>query len=410
MKRNILTIKDKTDLSTDDYFLYKPYKNLVKNLYELAIDKNANQFDIVYREFNGINNTDDNAKYYYEALLGVTSYFQASKGGRGKYLEKKLASISETCCIDNKISDLPKLLLYTPIVRKHKLLGQETLSKGEKEKLRLCEWSFIGNDVTTDLCSLSNGMISFLELKNRIDSGGTAARREIFDSKFKKLIDHLAKEEAIFRLQNEKYTLLDFLQYFNINKIRLALGILFSTTGEYATQESDKKLGFYSSSKEVFKSFKRFLEERNNISIEKIDEENLSFVLKIKNKFSIELNNIYGKEITQYLFQSELELNHLIRNKYDDIWLFQLLTIDERSNLLKYNENITLKLKEAIKSNYTFREKINTFIFEQQRNLKEMEEILMSLKINKKLIPSDKEIKQYLTDVLYFILSNEDDI
>lgn len=100
MTRNLLTIKHKEDLSCDDKLLYEPYKNIVNNFYKLATDKDATNFDIISKEFNGINNADESIKFYYESLLGVTSYFQSSKGGRGKYIEKKLTSESKTCCLE----------------------------------------------------------------------------------------------------------------------------------------------------------------------------------------------------------------------------------------------------------------------------------------------------------------------
>ena len=102
MTRQFLTLHDPDTLSNSDYLLYKPYKNLVSNFYQLATQKDANQFDFISRQFNGIENADKDIKHYYESLLGVTSYFQAAKGGRGKYIEKKIASSLETCCLDIK--------------------------------------------------------------------------------------------------------------------------------------------------------------------------------------------------------------------------------------------------------------------------------------------------------------------
>ena len=216
-ERSVLTLKDENDLSYEDLLLYHPYKNIVQNLYRLSTDKKANLFDPISREFNGIDNADEYIKYYYEALLGVTSYFQASKGGRGKYIEKKLASVSESCCLNSKLSELHHLLNYIEIIRKKKLSGKSSLSEEETKKILLSKWNFIAEeDETTDLCSLfiCDGSISFLELKNRIDSGGTAARREIYDTKFRKILEYFINSKPIFRLEKKTYSLLEFIHLF----------------------------------------------------------------------------------------------------------------------------------------------------------------------------------------------------
>ncbi len=409
MKRNILTLRDKSYLCNSDKLLYDPYKNIVTEFYKLATDKGANAFDVVAREFNGINRAEINIRHYYEALLGVTSYFQASKGGRGKYIEKKLASVSDTCSLDNKISELPKLILHTNLVRKHKLFGQKRLSNEEKESLRLCEWDFIGNsrnkDQTTDLCNLfiDEHLISYLELKNRVDSGGTSARREIFDNKFRGILEHFINPNPIFKLRNKEYTLPDFYQHFGLKKIKIALGILFDTEGNIATKESDQRFGFYSSSKEGFANLLVFL-RKNNLDTIYTEE---SLFIRLKSDFSIEIKNLYGNQISEHLFHKKIDLNSLIKNKYDDIWLFQLLTIDERHHLLKYNKNVTLELTRQIEADFNFRKVLNDFINQNGKDIKILEFFINKLQVDKKLIPTGRNIKEYLTDVLYFISAND---
>ncbi len=409
MTRNILTLLNPDTLSNSDVLLYHPYKNLVSNFYQLATQKDANQFDFITREFNGIDNADEEIKAYYESLLGVTSYFQASKGGRGKYIEKKLASSLETCCLDIKISDLPKFLLHRDLIRKHKLFGKEKLTSKEKEHLRLCQWDFIGSDdETTDLVNVfvDEGTISFLELKNRVDSGGTAARREIYDNKFKRILTYFIDDEAIFKCRENEYTLSQFYNHFKIKKIKLALGILFSSTGELADKESDKKLGFYSSSKDGFKTLNEFI-EKNNFKIKNIDD--LSITLETTSGFSIEIKNVYGEGISDFLFHKKINLPDLIKNKYHDIWLFQLLAIDERHHLLKYGENITLNLVKKIKASSELRKQLNDFISSGDLEIKNITS-LVDLSSYKKLIPNNRDLENYVCDVLYFILANDDEI
>ena len=410
MKRSILTLRDSTPLSNSDKLLYEPYKNIVNSFYALATDKQASSFDIVTREFNGINNANESIRHYYEALLGVTSYFQASKGGRGKYIEKKLASISPTCSLDVQISELPKLILHTTLIRKHKLFKKESLTKEDQEKLRLCKWDFIAdsnNDQTTDLCNIfrDEKSISFLELKNRVDSGGTSARRDIFDNKFRGILKHFINNEPIFKLENKTYSLLDFYQYFGFKKIKLALGILFDKQGKSATKESDKQCGFYSSSKEGFQNLFASLKNKN-LEIE-FNKEPLFLSLKTKSGFVIEIKNLYGNQIAEHLFKQTIDLDSLIKNKYDDIWLFQLLAIDERHHLLKHDTNIILELTRHLKAEINFRRALNDFIKQNGENVKIIKPFIKNLKIDKKLIPMGRNMEEYLIDVLYLIGAND---
>ena len=106
-KRNLLCIKSLKNIDLAEKLLYKPYKNILKNFRDLAINPLATDFDPINRIYSGLESVGDDLKFYYESLLGVTSYFQSSKGGRGKYIEKKLSSMYKTCAINIKLSELP---------------------------------------------------------------------------------------------------------------------------------------------------------------------------------------------------------------------------------------------------------------------------------------------------------------
>jgi len=243
MIRNFLCIKDKSRLPNEDKLLYQPYKNIIVNFFDLATNKLAIEFDPISRAFSGIDNADKDIKNYYEAMLGITSYYQASKGGRGKYVEKRFASVADFCNLGIQIKKIPLWLEQPTLVRK-KSLSIDELSREENSKLRLSSWDWIGNDkednITTDLGSIFRNSISYLELKNRIDSGGTSARREVWDTKFKKIINLISNNKKIFKNNEKKYSLLDIYYYFKINTIGLNLGILFNIDGSPATKEMDK--------------------------------------------------------------------------------------------------------------------------------------------------------------------------
>jgi len=416
MKRNFLCIKNSSTLDNSDLLLYKPYKNIIKKFFNLAINKDAITFDPVSRAFSGIDSVDKNIKEYYEALLGVTSYYQASKGGRGKYIEKRFASISEFCTLNIQIKYLPLWLKYPTIVRKKSIFDDSFLTQIEKQKLRLFDWDWIGTlNETTDLGNFlqKEKKIVFMELKNRVDSGGTAARREIWDTKFKNILSYFIENKYLFSdSKNKKYTLLDIYNNFNINKICLFLGILFGVDGKPATIESDRTQGFSSTNKEGLKFLNDYAEKSTKFKILDFDIDRFMLELQLKNSnFRIVIGAIYGNDIPIFLLNKNINIENLLYVQFDDNWLTQLLAIEERKNLLKYNSNLLSIIKNTIESNYNIRVEFDRFISEEG-NEKPLMELLKKLLIklrnlNNDLIPNDRVKEEYISDLLYFYGSIE---
>ncbi|RLF97376.1 hypothetical protein DRN58_08895, partial [Thermococci archaeon] len=83
-KRSILCLKKKSNLDLGHLLLYNPYKNILQNFLDLATRKDAKDFDPVAKVYHGLLSAPLEIRDYYEALLGITSYYQASKGGRGR--------------------------------------------------------------------------------------------------------------------------------------------------------------------------------------------------------------------------------------------------------------------------------------------------------------------------------------
>ena len=123
--RNLLCIKQKGKLEIGQLLLYEPYKNILHNLVELATEIEAKDFDPVAKVYDGLVSAPSEIKEYYEALLGITSYYQHSQGGRGKYIEKKIASAFHSCSLDIKLSELPLWLQHPEL---HKRKGIFTLN------------------------------------------------------------------------------------------------------------------------------------------------------------------------------------------------------------------------------------------------------------------------------------------
>jgi len=413
MIRNFLCIKDKNRLPNGDKLLYQPYKNIIVNFFDLATNKLAIGFDPISRAFSGIDNADKDIKNYYEAMLSIASYYQASKGGRGKYVEKRLVSVADFCNLGIQIKKIPLWLDQPTLVRK-KSLSINELSREENSKLRLSSWDWIGDDkednTTTDLGSIFRNSILYLELKNRIDSGGTSARREVWDTKFKKIINLISNNKKIFKNNGKKYSLLDIYYCFKINTIRLNLGILFNIDGSPATKEMDKiGGGFFSTNKDLCLSLKSYVENNTNFKIVNCNPEELNLNLKLKNSdFDVNIATIYGNEVPQVLLGKKLPLTDLLFSKFDDIWLSQLLAIEERTNLLKFNNNVLLQIKEKVDKNISLRKIFDGFIMSegQEKNLNKLLEMIKD-KIDNKLIPERRNKENYISDILYFYGSKE---
>lgn len=196
----MLCIKKKETLDIGHLLLYEPYKNILSNFMELATKKEAKDFVPVAKVYHGLLSAPPEIRDYYEALLGVTSYYQASKGGRGRYIEKKLASSFNFCSLDIKLSQIPFWLTHPTIHKKKRIFTQQGLSTSEKTLIRTFYWDWIGNnDEETDIGSVikNEKTMVLMEIKNRVDSGGTAAGREIWTSqKFGIILDYLIAVEA----------------------------------------------------------------------------------------------------------------------------------------------------------------------------------------------------------------------
>ncbi|MEM2661551.1 MAG: hypothetical protein QXS74_09560 [Nitrososphaeria archaeon] len=417
-KRNLLCIKKKENLDLGHLLLYKPYKNILLNFEKLMTDPRFIEFDPVSRVFSGLESVSEDIKHYYESLLGVTSYYQASKGGRGKYIEKKLSSIIETCSLDIKLSELPTWLTYPLIHRKKGIFTLEELSSEEKSILRKSEWDWLGDkedDETIDLGSILENKVIFIELKNRIDSGGTAARREIWNKKFKTLLILFSNtKKKIYRKGTQYLSLIELFKNFGIKNIEIYIGILFDTKGNPATRQSDKDYGFYSSNEEGYKDLRKLAISLHNVEIQKENSDTLTLTMNIKGFEDITLTfaSIYGNEVPKALFGKEYSLLDLLILRYDDIWLGQLTAISERSFLLKYGQNYTLIIKDILKKDFEARKLYDKFITSEGS-----EEILIELVnylferyseiLKKDYVPIGKQKEEYLSDVLQLLAAVE---
>jgi hypothetical protein len=419
-KRNLLCIKRRENLDLGHMLLYNPYKNILQNFVDLMINPKAIEFDPVSRVFSGLESVSEDVKHYYEALLGVTSYYQASKGGRGKYIEKKLSSFVETCSLDIRLSELPIWLSYPLLHRKKGIFTLQELSSEERSILRRSEWDWLGSKEDEETIDLGNifkesESIVFIELKNRIDSGGTAARREIWNKKFKNFLTLISNiQKKLYRKGSYTFSLIELFKYFGIKHIEFYIGILFDTEGKPATRQSDKEHGFYSSSEEGYRDLKVFMSSLPNVRIINEDPNTLTLDVRIERfeDFSIRFSSVYGNEIPKALFKKGYSISDLLILRYDDIWLGQLTAISERAFLLKFQENTTLIIKSILQRDFKARELYDEFI-----NSEGAEDLLIKLvnyllrkyseEFKTNYIPPGKQADEYIADIIQVLASAE---
>ena len=416
LKRNLLCVKKEENLDLGHLLLYKPYKNILENFVNLATERSATDFDPISRIFDGLESISDDMKHYYEAFLGVTSYYQHSNGGRGKYVEKKISSVVETCSMNIKLSNLPLWFEYPKIHRKKGISTQSGLTSEEKSIVRKIEWDWLGTeDETTDVGNLllEERTLILVELKNRVDSGGTAGRREIWTKKFKTILLYLFNGRKLYRKERDEYSLSQLLSAFNIDKLEIYIGILFNVEGTPATKEGDRKKGFYSSNVEGYNDLKNFVESNPNIQIKSEDSDNLRLDLELmEGDIQIEIGAIYGNTIPNVLFRRDYSVNDLLLLKYDDIWLSQLLSIDERAFLLKHDKNCMTIFINLLKRDRSLRIKYDGLVDSEceESRLNDIIEYLLSRYrdlFEDRLIPLGKDKIEYLGDVIQILCASE---
>jgi hypothetical protein len=147
-----------------------------------------------------------------------------------------------------------------------------------------------------------------LELKNRVDSGGTAAREESLSKKFLSICRTIENQDKIFRYNERDYDFAELLTTLGINKIELCMGLLFNIHGKEATIDSDRSDGFYSSSKTHMKNYAN--ESHEGINVE-FDQSRLRLFFK-KRSLLVSIEMVYGNEVIQKFSSQKYKLQNLM--------------------------------------------------------------------------------------------------
>jgi hypothetical protein len=392
----MLLLQNPSTLGKEESWLREAYANIVLNLMQFAISA-PSMFDPFSSKYYGLESVLYN-KYEYQAFLEVTSYFWASKGGRGALLEKVIA-------VESGSNSANGVLL----VRIPQLIES---AKSIKER---SQWRLAGTipRLKFDLVNIIDDKIVFLEIKNRVDSGGTAAREEALAKKFLTLCKIIQDGEKVF--VKDSTTEMDIPQTFlglGVKEIVMHVGFLFNIDGNEASIDSDKTNGFYGASRQLLTSYYQKQNHRYSVNLKYEEtQQRLSFE---KDGLSVSVDLLYGSDVTRRFTRDQLILSTVLGNvftrKWDDIWLSLNIAIAQRALLLEYGTNHIREIKnmrETESSDSDFESYYRRFVADQDdiQSLSECVRIVKEKASIKKLpIPSSSvadSLDTQLADCIY---------
>ncbi|MCI0558123.1 MAG: hypothetical protein MN733_06480, partial [Nitrososphaera sp.] len=329
----MLLLQSPSLLTIEETWLRKAYLNIVTKLAEFAVNP-SESFDPFSAKFMGLDSIELN-KYEYRAFMEVTSYFWGSKGGRGALLEKVIAAAGGTTAANGMLlSQIPQWI------------GNIRNSKNVKE------WKVTGSapKLKFDLLNVIGSRLVFLEIKNRVDSGGTAAREEALAKKFLALCKAIQNEEKVYVGDGVEMDIAQAFLALGIKKVEMHTGFLFSVDGSEATLDSDKSKGFFGQSRKLLEDYYKAQNHRFSVKLT-YDEafQRLSFE---KDGLVVVLDLLYGSDVTREYTPDRADLQSVLRKvfarRWDDVWLALNVAISERALLLQYANNHMIQIREML--------------------------------------------------------------
>lgn len=253
-----------------------------------------------------------------------------------------------------------------------------------------------------------------VELKNRVDTGGTAGRREIWTSeKFGTLVEYLKSNQKLFRKGSKEFSLAELLINFGIENLEIYIGVLFDKGDNPATILSDKTDGFYSSSKQGFEYLRNLASQSSTMKIINEDPESLQMELDLNYSIlKVKIGALYGNDIPLKLFRKSFLVSDLLLLRYDDIWLSQLITIEERTILLKHKKNCATTFLDLLKKDRNLRRYYDALINSEcgETELDTIVGYLFKKYIRffeDEIFPAGKDKDGYLADVIQVLCAAE---
>jgi hypothetical protein len=267
--------------------------------------------------------------------MEVTSYFWGSKGGRGALIEKIMAAAAGTTAANGiLLSKIPEWIASI---------------KGIDE---IKQWKATGSDpkLKFDLLNVIGDRAVFLEIKNRVDSGGTAAREEALAKKFLRIAEMIQNGVPVYSGDGVDMDIAQTFLGLGIKKFEMHAGFLFNSKGEEASIEDDRSKGFYGQSKRLLEEY--FKKHNNRYSVKLAYDASAQKLSFEKDGLAVTVDLLYGSNVTKNFTHEQLDLgkvmNKVFRKKWDDIWLSVNMAIAQRTLLLEYGNNIINEINQAL--------------------------------------------------------------
>jgi hypothetical protein len=394
MPRSMLLLQSVSSLSKEELWLRNAYRNIVKKLADYAINP-SESFDPFSAKFMGLDSIE-RRKHDYRAFMEVTSYFWGSKGGRGALLEKVIAAAGGT----NAANGLPLSLIPKWI---------DDIRKTSEVK----EWKVTGSapKLKFDLLNVIGSRLVFLEIKNRVDSGGTAAREEALAKKFLALCKAIQNGDKVYVGDDIEMDIAQAFLSLGIKTVELHAGFLYGADGKEGTLESDKSQGFFGQSKKLIEDY--FKAQNHRFSVKLNYNESAQRLSFEKDGLTVVLDLLYGSDVTRSFTPDQLDLQTVLRKvfsrRWDDLWLSLNVAISERTLLLQFANNHFVQIIQLLKSS-TDSQFINSYrkFIADHDDMDSLSDCLSILKeqdgIRKLPIPSSSavdSIDTLLSDCLY---------
>lgn len=345
----MLRLQKLSTLNREEIWLRSAYVNIVSNLLEYAKDPSSN-IDPFAAKFMGID-TIENSMEEYRAFMEVTSYFWGSKGGRGALMEKIIAAAAGTTSANGiLLSATPKWIASV---------------KGIQD---IKEWKATGSDpkLKFDLLNVIGDRLVILEIKNRVDSGGTAAREETLAKKFIKLAQMIQNGIPVYIVDGVDMDIAQTFLGLGVKRLEMHEGFLFNAKGREATIQDDRLKGFYGQSKRLLEEY--FKKHNNRFSVRLTYDSSSQKLSFEKDGLFVIIDLLYGSDVTRNFTHEQLDLGKVVskvfRKKWDDIWLSLKMAISQRTLLLRNGNSIVSELDRSLtkKSDTTFKAHYEKFL------------------------------------------------
>ena len=332
-------------LNIEETWLRAAYVNIVASLLKYARDPSSN-IDPFTARFMGIDAVE-NSMEEYRAFLEVTSYFWASKGGRGALMEKIVEAAAGTTSGRGKyLSAIPNWIASVKHIQDVK------------------QWKTTGSapELTFDLLNVIGDRLVILEIKNRVDSGGTAAREEALAKKFIKLAETIQNGTPVYIVDGVDMDIAQTFLGLGIKRLEMHEGFLFNAKGKEATIEDDMLKG---QRKRLLQEY--FKKHNDRFSVRLIYDSSKQKLSFEKDGLFVTLDLQYGSDVIRKFTHEQLNLGEVgskvFRKKWDDIWLSLKMAISQ-TLLLRHGKSIISELDHSLtkKADPTFRRHFENFM------------------------------------------------